>query len=51
MFQKGRESISTGLAGFAVRDQGTHARSTQGLGPPEGYEGFGSNFLFGYPLS
>jgi hypothetical protein len=50
-FKKAGNRLAPGSRGFAVRGRGTRARSTQGLGPPEGYKGFGSNFLFGYPRS
>jgi hypothetical protein len=49
--KKAGNRSAPGSRGFAVRGRGTRARSTQGLGPPEGYEGFGSKFLFGYPRS
>ena len=48
-FKKAGYRSVPGSRGFAARGSGTHARSTQGLGPPEGDKGFGSNFLFGYP--
>ncbi len=34
-----------------VAGRGSPQPVARGLGPPEGFKRFGSNFLFGYPLS